>query len=522
MGHRHRPPVGGSKPHCDATHAKTHGFSGAKWFRIRPMTTNRSRPSDHGISRQTFLRGAVGVLATGAVFGTARAAADPGPGWGGLASSIGGSVLLPANGAQFSTSKQVFNSFYNNSNPAAVVTVSSQADVQKAVSFATANKLKIAPRGGGHSYVGASSATGTMVLDLRGLPGGANFDGGSGNVTVTPATNLYAVHQALSGAGRAIPTGTCPTVGIAGMALGGGMGADSRQAGLTCDALQSATVVVPSGDVVTASANDNPDLFWALRGGGGGNFGVTISMTFSTFATGDSDVVRLDFPPASAVQVLTGWQSWLSGADRNTWGMVDLSVGSAPNCHILATCPAGAGSGVADAIRSAVGLQPSAVQNKTLSHMDLVMYLAGGSSTPSPRGFVAGSDVISTVNSAAAHAIATAIGQWPAADGKASVLVDPLGGAVGDVASGDSAFPWRQQSAVLQWYVEPAGNQVSTATKWLSSAHEAVQQFSVGGYVNYLETSTSAARYFGSNLSRLATVRQKYDPNRVMFSGLNF
>ncbi|WP_415822741.1 FAD-binding oxidoreductase, partial [Mycobacterium senriense] len=186
------------------------------------MTTNRSRPPSHVISRQAFLRGAV-TLATGAVFGTGSAAADPAAGWSGLASSIGGNVLLPANGAQFSTGKQVFNSFYNNSNPAAVVRISSQDDVQKAVGFAKANNLKIAPRGGGHSYVGASGANGTMVLDLRGLPGGANFDGN--NVTVTPATNLYAVHQALAGAGRAVPTGTCPTVGMAGLALGGGVGA---------------------------------------------------------------------------------------------------------------------------------------------------------------------------------------------------------------------------------------------------------------------------------------------------------
>ena len=489
------------------------------------MTTNRSRPFDlsfqRGISRQTFLRGAVGMLATGAVFGSARAAADPAAGWGGLASSIGGSVLLPANGAQFATGKQVFNSLYNSSNPAAVVTVSSQSDVQKAVSFATANGLKIAPRGGGHSYIGASSPSGTMVIDLRGLPGGVNVDGG-GNATLTPATTLYAVHQGLAGAGRAISTATYPSVGIGGMALGGGVGADSRHAGLTCDALQSATVVLPSGDVVTASANDHPDLFWALRGGGGGNFGVTTSMTFATFATGDRDVVRLDFPPSSAVQVLAGWQSWVSAADRNTWGIVDLSVGSQPNCHVLATCPAGAGSGVVDAIKSAVGVAPTAVQNKTLSHMDLVTYLAGGSSTTSPVGFVAGSDVLPTMNSAAAHAIATAIGQWPASGGKASVLVDPLDGAVGDVAPGDTAFPWRKQSALLQWYVEPAGNQVSAATQWLNTAHQAVQPFSVGGYVNYLEPNSSASRYFGSNLSQLATVRQKYDPNRVMFSGLNF
>ena len=102
------------------------------------------------------------------------------------------------------------------------------------------------------------------------------------------------------------------------------------------------------------------------------------------------------------------------------------------------------------------------------------------------------------------------------------MLVDPLSGAVGDIAPGDTSFPWRKQAAVLQWYVEPAADQISTATRWLSSAHQAVQQFSAGGYINYLEANTSAARYFGSNLSQLTSVRQKYDPNRIMFSGLNF
>src|SRR5271156_5484017 len=116
------------------------------------------------ISRQTFLRGAVGALATGAVFGITRASADAGSGWGPLASAIGGSGPLPANGAQFSTGKQVFNSFYQNNSPAAVVAVSSQADVQKAVAFAAANGLKIAPRGGGPSYIGAASAPRAMGL----------------------------------------------------------------------------------------------------------------------------------------------------------------------------------------------------------------------------------------------------------------------------------------------------------------------------------------------------------------------
>ena len=101
------------------------------------------------------------------------------------------------------------------------------------------------------------------------------------------------------------------------------------------------------------------------------------------------------------------------------------------------------------------------------------------------------------------------------------MIVDTLGGAVGDVDPAATAFPWRKQTAVAQWYVEISG-QTSTATQWLSAAHQAVQPYSVGGYVNYLEANTSPARYFGSNLSRLTAVRQKYDPNGIMFSGLSF
>src|SRR6202008_3849969 len=241
------------------------------------------------ISRQAFLRGAAGALAAGPVFGSGRVgsvgatAAPAASGWDGLSTALGGEVLLP-NSAQFGAAKQVFNTNYNGFTPAAIVTPKSAADVQKAMAFAAANNLKVAPRSGGHSYIGASTANGAMVLDLRQLPGEANYDASTGQVTVTPATSLYTMHRTLAAAGRGIPTGTCPSVGAAGHALGGGMGAQSRHAGLLCDQLTSASVVLPNGQAVTASAANNPDLFWALRGGGG-NFGVTTSLTFATFPT---------------------------------------------------------------------------------------------------------------------------------------------------------------------------------------------------------------------------------------------
>ncbi|OBL01426.1 oxidoreductase [Mycobacterium sp. 1245499.0] len=473
------------------------------------------------ISRQLFLRGAVGALASGAVLGAPRVAADPRPtGWEGLSTALGGKVVLP-DSPQFAGAKQVFNTNYNGSTPAAVVTPTSAADVQKAMAFAAAHNLKVAPRSGGHSYTGASTANGTMVLDLRQLPGDANYDAATGQVTVTPATSLYTMHRTLAAAGRGIPTGTCPSVGAAGHALGGGMGAQSRHAGLLCDQLTSASVVLPSGQAVTASAASNPDLFWALRGGGGGNFGVTTSLTFATFPTKDVDVVNLNFPPQSFAQVLVGWQNWLRTADQNSWALADATVDAmGVHCRILATCPAGSGNSAAAAITQAVGLQPSGTENHTFNYLDLVNYLAVGNLNPSPLGYVGGSDVFTTVNAGVAQGIAAAVNAFPRGAGRMLAIMHALDGALATVAPGATAFPWRRQSALVQWYVETGDP--AAATNWLTTAHQAVQQYSVGGYVNYIEANQSPSRYFGPNLSRLSAVRQKYDPGRIMFSGLNY
>jgi len=474
------------------------------------------------ISRQTFLRAAAGALAAGTVFGPVRGTADPSTsGLEGLSAALGGRVLQPGS-PQFGTAKQVFNTNYSSSTPAAIVTPTSAADVQKAMAFAAAHNLKVAPRSGGHSYTGASTANGTMVFDLRQLPGEINYDAGSGQVTVTPATGLYAIHQVLAGAGRGIPTGTCPTVGAAGHALGGGMGGNSRHAGLLCDQLTSASVVLPGGQAVTASAASNPDLFWALRGGGGGNFGVTTSLTFATFPTKDLDAVDLNFPPQSFAQVLVGWQNWLRTADTNSWALADATVDPmGTHCRILATCPAGSGDSVGAAITKAVGVQPIGTEKHTFNHLDMVRYLAVNNLNPAPVGYVGGSDVFTTLTPAAAQGIAAAVNAFPRGAGRMLAIMHALDGALATVAPGATAFPWRRQSALVQWYVENSGDP-SAATGWLNTAHQAVQPYSVGGYVNYLEANQPPSRYFGQNLSRLSAVRQKYDPGRIMFSGLNF
>jgi FAD/FMN-containing dehydrogenase len=133
--------------------------------------------------------------------------------------------------------------------------VKSTDDVRKAVAFAANNGVKIAARSGGHSYIGASSDDSAMVIDLRQLPDGTTYDDGRAQATVSAAADLDSVQTALAAKGRSIPSGSCPTVGVAGLTLGGGLGSDTRRSGLTCDALVSASVVLPSGQTITASAD---------------------------------------------------------------------------------------------------------------------------------------------------------------------------------------------------------------------------------------------------------------------------
>ena len=457
------------------------------------------------ISRQTFLRAAAGALAAGAVFGSGRASAEPvASGWGGLSTAIGGQVIQPTTVRNSRSAKQVFNTNYNGSTPAAVVAPTSAADVQKAMAFAAAHNLKVAPRSGGHSYVGASTANGTMVLDLRQLPGGINYDAATGQVTVTPATSLYAMHQALAAAGRGIPTGTCPSVGAAGHALGGGLGAHSRHAGLMCDQLRSASVVLPGGQAVTASAANNPDLFWALRGGGGGNFGVTTSLTFATFPTGDVDVVNLNFPPQSFAQVLVGWQNWLRTADRNSWALADSH--HRRDGHAL--------SHPGD-LPGRVGWQRGerhhlGRRNATDRDREPHVQLFG-------PGEVSGRRQPQPVAARICRRIRCFPddhpGRRPGHRLGGRRLSSRRGSHVGDHARarrrarqrGTGGHGLSVASAVRAGaVVRRNSGDPSAATSWLNTAHQAVQPYSVGGYVNYLEANQPASRYFGANLSRLS------------------
>lgn len=448
--------------------------------------------------------------------GTPRAVSSPGPpDWAGLRGRLDGPLFLPSD-PQYAAAKDTFNSRFDGSVPAAVLAAVSVADVQKAAEFASSNHIGVSVRSGGHSYIGASSLPATLVIDLRRLPGGV--DAGGDMMTVSPATDLDSVQTALAPRSRLIPSGSCPTVAVAGLTLGGGLGSDARLHGLTCDALVSAELVLPSGEILSASADDHPDVFWALRGGGGGNLGVVTSMTFRTFPSTDRDVVTVAFPMDAAAAVIAGWQQWQQAADRDIWGMVNITVGDGPGrCTVILATPPGHGPAVAGDMLAAAGLSASSTRTRTLDRMDFVHYFEGGDSARVPRAFVAGSDIIGEMTSTAAESIVTAMASWPGGAGSATAVVESLSGAVGDVDPAASAFPWRRQAASVQWYTEALSD---AATDWLTAAHRALGSASVGGYINYPESGDPLARYLGPNLQRFNAIRHTYDPAGVMLSGI--
>lgn len=484
-------------------------------------TTRRTALALSGSGTMTALAGCA-ARAAAAPAGRARsvptvAAKPTTQDWIAFARTVQGPVDLPGT-AQYDRAKLVFDTRFDANRPVAVMVVQRTADIARAMRFAQRFDLQIAPRGGGHSYVGASAANGTLVLDLRPLHS-VTYDPASRTVLVGSGASLYDVKAHLAAHGRAIPTGTCPTVGTAGLTLGGGLGVESRAHGLTADRLTEAHLVLPDGSSVTATATQHSDIFWALRGGGGGNIGIVTALRFVTHAAADQGIFTLTFPSSAAVPVMTGWARWIRATGRSRWAGVHVDATGNGGLHvsIVGVTTAGDERVAAASLTHDIGVSPTSSRYRRLGYLDAAIYLGGGTTSTRQR-FTAGSDVLAVVDRPTANAIARAVVARSRAGGAGSALLDPLTGAVADPKRTDTAFPWRDHTASLQWYVGVASR--SSARDWIATAHRQVALHSSGGYVNYLETGQGAGRYFGGNLSRLAQIRKLHDPRRRLHSGL--
>ncbi|MFX0573829.1 FAD-binding oxidoreductase [Nocardia nepalensis] len=452
------------------------------------------------MSRASFLRGALGA---GAAMASSGFFAWPGIA-AGQQTDLRGRVLKPGD-AEYVSAKQLFDTRFDDNTPAGIVRVASVEDVRAAVRFAAESGLQVTPRGGGHSYVGASAADATLVIDMREL-NDVRYD--SGRVTVGAGASVSAVRTELQRFGQTLPLGTCPTVGITGLTLGGGIGVESRRYGLSCDRIDSATIVLPDGESAAVCATSDPDLFWALRGGGG-RLGVVTSLTFLTCPATPEYTVRLTFPPDRITRVITGWADWLSTANRTAWANIEVSTDGhgALECVVMLVCAEGTEAEHTATLTAATGSNPL-----TVDHLDAMNAVAD---VDLPRGCrIAGSDVLVDISTDVAERIVETVAALSDVSGR--VLIDPLDGAVRDLPGAATVFPWRNHTAVLQWIVDGPAD----ATHWIAQAHRNLGSHSAGAYVNYLEPSDSPRRYFADNLDRLRRIRAAVDPDNRLHSTL--
>ncbi|MBE1581630.1 FAD-binding oxidoreductase [Amycolatopsis roodepoortensis] len=417
------------------------------------------------------------------------------PDWAALRNKV--SLLLPGDSG-YDSAKRVFNPAFDGFKPAAIAKCAKPEDVQAAVSIA-ARRVPIAARSGGHSYAGYSVPDGGLMIDLGGM---SSVDVQGEQVVIGAGAKLKDVYAALGGAGRCLPAGSCPSVGIAGLTLGGGIGVLARKYGLTCDHLVSAQVVTADGKLRTASADSEPELFWALRGGGGGNFGVVTSFTFRTDpAPSAVSVFSLRFPAGSANDVVAEWQRWLPEAPPELWANVVLSGGSTVGVRISG-CYVGDSASLGRLLDQVGGTRTV----KQLDYLGAMKYFSGSENRQS---FVASSRILEEPVEPAK--LTSVLKGRQGMD----LLVDGLGGAVADIAPDATAFWHRKAIGSVQIYSQADVSNRSAATK---SVAEVVSGLGLGGgYVNYIDPALPdwMTAYYGGNVARLKQVAKTYDPDKV-------
>ena len=474
--------------------------------------------------------GAAPPSASGGTGGSGR------PPWARLARHVDGSLATPR-APSYDTVRLLENPRFDGARPLAVLSVASAADVATGIAFAQDHGLPVSVRSGGHSYPGWSAGGGgtrpaSLVIDCRALDA-VRLRGDM--ATIGAGAALAPVYDALGRRGRALAGGSCPTVAVGGLTQGGGVGVLTRAMGLTCDAVTSMQVVTADRAVRTVSADQDPDLFWALRGGGGGHAGVVTSFDFRTSVAPTLSTVYLQWPLSAAPQVIAAWQSWAPDADARLWSTLK-GLGGAKHTGGPILLLSGTWTGPPAALATQLaGLldhvpSPTVRSTHTRSYLEAMLSFAGCSTTPvaqcttGPGGaldreaFGATSHVAYDALSAAG--ISDLVDRVEAAQSsgllEAGVSMDALGGHVRDLAPGDTAFVHRAARATVQYTATYTSGGPRAADAYVRGFRAAmVPHWGRHAYVNYADPTIRDHRsaYFGANAARLSDVKRRYDPD---------
>ena len=491
------------------------------------------------ITRRALLAAGAAGAAAAAIPATRAPAVGTVP-WSQLGAHLSGSLVLPADPG-YATAKQLDMMQFDAISPQAVAHCADAQDAALCLAFAQQNGVVPAVRSGGHSAGGYSTGTG-LVVDVSRLN---SVQVGGGSVTLGAGAQNVDVLNTLADSGLALTGGACPTVGTGGFIQGGGMGFLTRTLGMTCDALTSATVVLASGQVVTASAQEHPDLFWALRGGGGGNFGIVTSFTLTPTALSQVATAQLGYGYDQSLDMLDGYARWLEECPRTIGSalmitLADAAPGNVPAPVIILISTGTPAELEAELARLAsLTGTPASRQTSVLPYRDLMTAIFGcaGLTTEQCRrvgAFPQGQLPRTAFALERSRLVREAVPR----EGWARILalfddarvsggqthrlqVLPFDGAVRDLDRTATAFVHRDSrfSVNFQGFVPqgPVTDELRTAAKsWVDAGFAAVDPLSSGeSYQNFIDPELTdwKTSYYAENYPRLVKVKNSYDPN---------
>ena len=426
-----------------------------------------------------------------------------------LTSDIAGHVITPDR-SEYEPARLIFNRAFDRL-PAVIVRCAGPSDVARTLDFAQSQKMPLAVRSGGHSRIGYGMCDAGVVIDLSGMKR-IEVDASKRVARAEAGALVRDLDEATQRFGLATTSGGCPSVGIAGLTLGGGEGRLMEKYGAACDNLLSAQVVTVDGRQVEASQKSHPDLFWAIRGGGG-NFGVVTALEYQLHPVGEVVSGALLYPAGRIPELLQAFVKFLAGAPDEMDAFAQLLPSERGPRLKIDVCYCGDPRMGSDLVRPLRALKP---QDDSVKVMPYLQAQTAGGFLLEPVAHFQTNLFLPELDGAALAAIATAINNAPAT---CKVIIVPLRGAVSRVNLSDTAFALRQPGYEVDMTgVWSAPREKADAVRWVQATRDSLQPFAHGVYVNQLgDTSEQLVRAaYGPNYARLVEIKKKFDPHNVL------